>query len=249
MQNTFKSILYGCLFIAHFGAVFGNANANSNTQQNLVFSSLEGAYPQIISEAVLKKAYAKIGVEFSVDWLPPKRSLMLADAGITDGELSRIEASIEYCSNLIMVKTPVNFIDGVVFSKSATVEVNGWKSLQPYLIGINKGTIFAEQGTKGMNIQFASSFKSLFKMLDKDRVDLIVAPKSIGLYQIAKHRLQGIVVNQPRLVRLNLYHFLHRRHAGLAIELEEVLKRMHDNGQIEAIRNQFIAELEQGLIH
>lgn len=242
IENTNATFLSLIFFTLVFNVSFVKAS------ENLIFSSLEGAYTQKLSEAVLKKAYSTIGVDFDVDWLPPKRSLMIANSGFTDGELSRITTTLKNYPNLLQVKVPVNFIEGVVFTKRKTISVAGWQSLQPYLIGINKGTIFAERGTKGMNVQSVSSFTSLFKMLDKDRVDLVVAPKVIGLYHIAKNNLEGIVINKPYLVRLSLYHFLHKKHASLVPKLEKALKEMQKNGEIEAIRANFINELQSGYI-
>jgi len=222
---------------------------DSLATDKLIFSSMKGAYSQKVSETVLIKAYSRLGITFETEWLPAKRSLIIANTGFSDGELSRVNLSVDRYPNLIKIKVPVNFIEGVAFTKNQSISVqNGWQSLAPYSIGITKGTIFAEKGTKGMNVQSVTNFLSVFQMLDKQRVDTVVSPKVIGLYHINQAGLKDIIVNKPALAKLNLYHYLHKRHADLALKLESVLQEMQSNREIEAIRLVYIDELKSGIV-
>ena len=85
-------------------------------------------------------------------------------------------------------------------------------------------------------------------MLDKDRVDVIISPRVVGLFQLNKLALTNIHAIDPPIVRLNQYHYLHKRHAILAPRLETVLKEMKESGEIEAIRSRFVKELKQSII-
>ena len=217
--------------------------------EKLVFTAVESAYVQQISAAVLKAAYAKLGVEFEISWLPPKRALQIANSGKSDGEISRIGSIAKKYPNLIQVKIPVNYIEGMVFKKNKSLTINHWDDLRPLKIGVNRGIIFTVNGTKGMNVQFVNSFSSLFQMLDIERVDVIVSPRVIGLVQILKQDLKDIIINEPPLTRLNQYHYLHKRHSKLAARLESVLKKMKESGEIARIRSTYIQDLNQGIIH
>lgn len=197
-------------------------------QERLKFTSIKGAYIQKISANILKKAYARLGIEFDVSWQPAERALKSVSSGESDGEISRVGAIAKLYPELIKIKIPVNFLEGMVFSKNPDISVTDWSSISKYKIGINRGIKFAEKGTKGMNVQLVSSFSSLFQMLDKDRVDVIVSPRIIGLFQITRLKLKGISAIEPPLVKLNQYHYLHKRHSELATRLEVILKEMKD---------------------
>lgn len=217
--------------------------------EKLVFTSVEGAYVQQVSETVLKSAYAKLGIKFETSWLPAKRALLMASSGQSDGEISRIGVVAKKYPNLIQIKIPINQINGVAFTKHKPIQINGWESLRPYKIGINRGVIFSVMGTRGMNVTYVNSFSSLFKMLDKDRVDVIVCPWSTGLFLMRKYNLKDIIINEPSLTRLNLYHYLNKRHAKLARRLEVVLQKMQESGEIAYIRSRYINDLKRGIIH
>ena len=61
--------------------------------------------------------------------------------------MSSIDAAwlhMEDPTNLMMISVPVNFLDGVVFTKNHHFPVTGWESLKPYSIAIRIGTKFAE---------------------------------------------------------------------------------------------------------
>jgi len=217
--------------------------------EKLVFTSVDGAYTQQISEAVLKVAYAKLGIEFETSWLSPKRALLMASSGKSDGEISRIGSIAKKYPNLIQIKIPVNFIEGMAFIKNKSLTIKNWDDLRPLKIGVNRGIIFTVNGTKGMNVQFVNSFPSLFQMLDLERVDVIVSQRVIGLFQIFKQDLKDIIINEPPLTQLNQYHYLHKRHSKLAVRLEMVLKKMKESGEIDRIRSKYIQDLKQGIIH
>jgi len=223
-------------------------SAYVNASEKLVFTSVEDAYIQRISESVLKEAYGRLNISFETSWQPAKRALKIVGSGLSDGEISRVAAIGKIYPELIRVSVPVNHLEGMVYSKNKDLIINGWESLEPYKIGIGRGIRFAEMGTNGMNVLKVNGFTSLFQMLGKNRVDVIVAPKIVGLYQIASFGTEDVVANEPPVIKLNQYHYLNKKHKKLALRLEKVLKEMQEEGKIDAIRAAYVNELEQGQI-
>lgn len=223
-------------------------SAYVNAGEKLVFTSVQDAYIQRISEAVLKEAYGRLNISFETSWQPAKRALKIVGSGLSDGEISRVSAIGKIYPELIKVSVPVNYLEGMVYSKNKNLIINGWESLEPYKIGVGRGIKFAEMGTNGMNVLKVNGFTSLFKMLEKNRVDVIVAPRVIGLYQIASSGIEGVIANEPPVIKLNQYHYLNKKHKKLALQLEKVLKGMQEEGKIDAIRAAYVNELEQGQI-
>lgn len=229
--------------------ISGLFSTGAMAAKNLVFTSVDGAFPQHVSEAVLKSAYAKLGVEFETSWLPAKRALLISSSGQADGEISRVDSIAKMYPDLIQVKIPVNYVEGIAISKNKTLPIKSWNSLRPYRIGINNGIIFTVNGTRGMDVEYVNSFSSLFHMLEKERVDVIVSPRLVGLSLMIKNDLKGLVFNEPPVARLNQYHYLHKRHAKLATRLEGVLRKMKKNGEIDRIRSRYLNDLKQGILH
>jgi polar amino acid transport system substrate-binding protein len=211
----------------------------------LTFSSFEGSPGQEMSVLILKEAYASIGIEVEVIRYPGLRSLKTANEGRVDGEVSRVKAFERDYPNLIPVPVPVNHLQGTAFSKNGAIELRGWESLRDYTVGITRGMKFAERGTAGMAIVRANSHQQLFQLLDKGRVDVAINPFVNGVVIIKKLKLEGIYVLEPPLVRVDLYHFLHKRHAALVPKITDSIRKLEASGRIDEIRKQFFQDIAE----
>ncbi len=211
-------------------------------QDTLTFSKSNDPIANI-SEAVLREAYKKIGIDIKTIILPAERSLHTSNAGDTDGEINRIRGIENKYPNLRMVSISVNILEGIVFTKGLQIKITDWNSLKPYRIGIRRGTKFAERGTEGMNVNTISSNEQLFGMLNKGRHEVIVAARLEGLKQVKKLNLKDVFAVEPPLVTLKLYHYLHKKHIDLLPQIQSVLKKMADEGRIETIRKETIEKL------
>lgn len=210
------------------------APASARAQQ-LVFSTIEGSPDVEIVVAVLKEAYARLGIEILVQRLPANEALRRSSSGEVDGEVSRIDGVARDHPNLIQVPVPVGYIQGAVFSRDVDLHLAGWHSLRPYRVGRVSGVLFAERGTRGFDTVVADDYDELIDLLLTDRVDLIVAPYINGRVAIKNHpggaelELNGIIET------FLLYHYLHARHADLATAVAEVLKSMLRDGTMRDI--------------
>lgn len=194
-----------------------------------------------ISEDVLRAAYAKLGIAISTTELPAARALALSNDGTLDGEVNRIEGMEKSYPNLIRVPVAISQVDGVAFTKGLNFPVSGWESLRPYRLGTRIGLKFAEQGTAGMNVERVASVEQSFAKLAAGRVDVVVETRLSGLWQVKAAGLQGITVLEPPLIRRQLFHYLHKKHAHLVPRITAVLEKMQADGQLQALRKQSIA--------
>ena len=211
--------------------------------KSLVLSSPKGAALHHASVLVLKEAYKKINVPVTFKEQPGARSLKTANAGKVDGEVTRINAVKKKFKNLVQIPVAINYLEGVVFTKDKTFKVNGWKSIKPYKIGIVRGSKFVEKGTKGMNTHVVASYKIAFNLLNKGKVDIVVAPYLAGYVNLKKMNLKNIKALKPAIVKLDLFHYLHKKHAGLVDKLKVELTKMKKDGSIKKIRKDFVSKL------
>lgn len=209
--------------------------AHANDQ--LVFSTADSALTAV-NKRVVTEAYKRIGFKIQIERLPAARALKISNKGEVDGELFRIADIVNDYPNLRMIPIPIYILEARVFSKDVEFSVNGWESLRPYNIGIVRGVKHAELGTKGMNRHISVNYDHLFKMLYKKRVDIVVAARLSGLESIAKLNLKEIKMLDNPIVKLPLYHFLHKKHERLIPKLTEVLRRMEKEGTLQKIRHE-----------
>ena len=197
----------------------------------------------VISEVVLRKAYARLGVNLEIRKYPAERALQLANQGTVAGEVQRIDGLSASYPNLIQVRPPINYIEGTVFSGDTRFQVDGWESLRPFRIGIIRGIKFAESNTQGMDVQAVGDYERLFTMLENGRFEIIVSPGINGEYHLRLFGMVGVAKLRPAIERFDLFHYLHRDHEALAAKVSEVLERMRQSGELERIRARVIQVL------
>jgi polar amino acid transport system substrate-binding protein len=191
---------------------------------------------------ILKAAYGRLGIDLKAETMPHERSLRSANSGETDGDVMRIAGIEAQFSDLIRVPEPVYSFDVVAFSTGLTFKVEGWNSLRPYSLCVARGMRVAEQGTEGMDRTVANSVEQIIEMLRNGRCQLLIAGPSTWL-DIDRLRAGPILMLEPPIVSVPLYHLLNRKHAPLVPRLAEILGEMRKDGTIAAI----IAEEDRDL--
>ncbi len=207
-------------------------------QEKLVFSMIPGTPLSEIGRLTLTEAYQKIGIMVSFAELPGERALYMSNWGDVDGETMRIAGIEKKYTNLL--KIPVSYVSfqGVVFTKKLDFNVEGWKSLKPYQIGILRGSKFAENGTKGMKRNILSNLIQLGKMLKIGRIDLFVESRLNGLKLLQQAKVYNYKILEPPLIQLPLYHYLHKKHKKLVPKIRTSLKTMQTKGRFQKIYKQ-----------
>lgn len=214
-------------------------------QDRLVLVTPPNTIDTVISEVITRKAYKRIGIDVEIQKYPGERALRLANSGNVDGEVQRINGIAANYTNLIQVFPAINYIEGTVFSLQKNFQVKGWDSLQPYKIGYIRGIKFAERNTKNMDSIAVSDYTRLFEMLRKKRFDIIVSPRTNGLYQLKQQGIDDIQELKPAIMRFDLFHYLHKKHIKLVPKISAVFAEMEKRGELEEIRKRVISVVMQ----
>ena len=228
--------------IIYFAIVFLLSSTDSYADNTLIFGQSIDPIADI-SAQVLSEAYKRINIEVKFKKLPARRSIESSNNGLLDGEVNRIAGIDKKYSNLIMIPFPINFLEGVAFTKKQNITINGWDSLKPYTIAIRLGTKFAEKGTKGMNVKKFVSNEKIFNLVSENRYDICVSSRIVGLYQIKKQNLIGIKVLEPPLAKHDLFHYLNKKHDDFVPIISKEIEKMQQEGRISEIRKEFISRL------
>lgn len=224
--------------------IFGTCRVTA--AKTLNFSCIEETPDIEISRMVLAEAYRKLGIEIQIQRMPGLRSLIYANEGLTDGELFRAEGIEQDYVNLVRIKVPINTVDVVVVTKDVSFEVSDWQSLKPYHIGVQSGITFIESNIskiEGLKVARVKSSSQLLRMLENDRIDVVIAPRVSTILSLADLKLNNINILEPPLQILPLYHYLNKKHQSLVDELEDVLRRMEVEGEIQRIRDEYVLSI------
>lgn len=218
--------------------LFMMINIPLQSADKLVFTSIENSAFTKFALKVVRKAYENIGVEISILPLPGTRALIVANKGeAVDGELFRISGIEKVHTNLIPIEVALHKSEWMVYTKNKEFQVNGWESLKPYKIGIKRGIKTTQKGTLGMQTVLVNKNEQLFKMLDRERVDVIVISKINGKKYLDKTKYDKIKFLETPVSIIPVYHFLHIKNKHLLPKITKAMKELESKGFIEEMKN------------
>lgn len=217
---------------------------SSAAQDPLVFTGIENSSYSVFTERVMREAYGRLDIAVEFASLPAARALVTSNSGQADGELYRIKDMHLKYPNLIMIPVPIGVMEGVAITVDPAIRLNDWDSLRAHRVCIRNGVKFAEAGTRGMNPDIANSNDHLFTMLGKGRCDVIVLARLTSLAISRDFTMRsGKPVQYHLMQTYPLFHYLHKKNAGLVSRLTLVLEAMEADGTIALIREQYIDEV------
>ena len=217
-----------------------------NARDKLVFATFENAGMTLVQEPVMREAYRRLGYDIEVRQFPGERSLLMADRGIVDGELARLETVRGMYGNLIMVPAPIHEIKDVVLTKNADFNPAGWESLKPYTALSLRGYKYFEGKFKEHQIkyQLVNRFEDMVKILHAGRYDIGLITMLDGLKTMKDMGIRDLRVLEPPLETFPIYHFLHKKHKNLVPLVSEKLKELKKEGFVEKIEDLVVSELK-----
>src|SRR3954467_14366822 len=184
------------------------ATGSSQAQSVIRLARIADIPDQYVGGEMLGPWYARLNIKLEFEDVPGKRALALSSAGEVDGEIQRIGTLSRDYPTLIQVTPAINYIEPTVFTTKLQFDVAGWNSIRDYSIGIVRGVGSSEAGTRGMTrVTGTTSLDNMVKMLDADRIDVMVTDLFSGLAAVRKLNLQArIRPLSPPLERISIYH-------------------------------------------
>jgi len=237
----FRIALFG-LFVLTVSAV--------EAQQSLVLATIENTPNGRIGASILKRAYARIGINVEIYQTSGQRGLMLSSTGAVDGEVVRFGVVGIKHPALRRVDVPLVQFEMTVFVRDDQSSADIVGNLASLRVGHLAGTVKLVDLTKDFrDVWRASSNRELFEMLSAGHLDAVISDTVAGRVALSRLGLSGITELKPPLVHDNLYHFLHEKHVHLLPEITRVLRTMSQSGEMRAateaeIRSMTSPELE-----
>lgn len=196
-------------------------------------------------DQVVQEAFKRIGYKIQTIQLPAERGLKNVNAGIEDGEMSRIAGLSKSYPNLIQVPEKIMDWEFVVFSTAAINMENGWSALDNKVVSFLNGWKILERNVpKTANTLKVQNSDQLFSLLNKNRTDYIIYEKWSGLFIIKNQNLTDIKLRYPPLEKKAMFLYLHKRHKSLVPQIASVLKQMKKDKTYDKIFNTVLKPLQ-----
>ncbi|MFZ6641154.1 substrate-binding periplasmic protein [Undibacterium sp. TC4M20W] len=194
----------------------------------------------VMAQRVLSKAYEQLGIKVNFIATPAVRAISMWNAGRLDAISAKvIDTGL---SDSIKVDIPIVYEEAVVFATKKNINVDGFASLKPYVVGYVNGIPYLEDRLKNVpQKETAPGLESLFRKLDAGRTDVAIDSR-FSFCLVRKLGLNRIHILEPSLEKRLGYHFLHARHQQIASALEPVLRNMEKDGSIKKIQEEVMQE-------
>lgn len=208
----------------------------------IALSTSENAFVQDISIQVLKKAYDKLGYQIEINKLPNVRSLLLANMGEFDGEVSRIGNLKANYENLNAVPTAINTINVIALGNEESERITKVIDLANDVVVCVTGIKLVEKlvKTNGIHCSFVVNINQALSMVSLGRARYALLPETNARKALSAQPLETVKVVSPILHSEKLYHYLHKNNLKILEPLDAVLREMQSNGDIEQIRARFL---------
>jgi len=203
---------------------------NSGSPESLSNEKGDAFYNQITAEI-----FKRLDIKLKFVRVQSKRALMLANKGVDDGNIARVEGIEKNWTNLVRVPESIITWEFTAFSKNKDIKINGWESLKPFSVGHVRGWLIYQKNTAGAkNVIQANDSYQLFRLLQNGRIDIALnerfqAPYFYKQLGYKPKRLSSSLAKKP------LFIYLHKRHKSLVPKMAAVISQMKKDGSYQKI--------------
>ena len=197
-----------------------------------------------VAVGLIKAAYKKLGIEIEIHRLPGARSILQVDRGELDAELMRIKGMEKTFNNLVPVNIHLMYMQVAAFSRLKNISLQSWQDLKPHKIAYELGFKLLENNTKGMNVIKTNDPHHAFRLLNEDKVEIVIDLKLDGMSYIKHKGLKDVKVIEPALKTFAVFHYVHNKHKNLVPNLEQALVSMHESGESAKIHETIVNQVQ-----
>lgn len=195
-------------------------------------------------DLVAAEAFRRSGLRLKMVRVSPERALLNANAGIEDGVSARIAGLDKAYPNLVRVPEKVLDFPFVAFARHSKIDKASWETLAPLAVGHIQGWKIFEQSLKpGTAVTIVDTAEQLFAMLDRNRVDVALYERWLGLALAKKMGIKDIRVVEPALADREMFIYLHKRHADKVAAISAALRAIKADGTYSRICREKFAPL------
>lgn len=197
----------------------------------------------VLSEAVLRRAYREIGLSVEFMPLPTRRALQQLLSGQVDGNTYRVAELATEHQGLVRIDPPIVYSEIRAYGRNeGGVAVGGWPDLAGRKVIYQRGVLAIERAlpAKVRRVE-GSSDADCFRHLANGTGELVVVVEPQGSAQ-SRHLPEGFRRLDAVLATIPLHHYLHIRHRALAVRLGEAVRLLEASGELSRLRQKVLVE-------
>lgn len=180
--------------------------------------------------------FSRLGFNPVISHVPGERGLINLNAGIDDGILSRVGGLTKIYPNIIQMNEAAVEWRFVAFTRNKNIHIKNWDDFEPYDVAMVTGwKVFEKNIKKYHSLTRVRDSELLFRMLEANRVDVVVHALRTGKWQINKLGIQGIRIEKPDLTKKKKYFYMHKSHEKLIPAADEALRKIRKDGTYEKL--------------
>jgi polar amino acid transport system substrate-binding protein len=215
--------------------LIGNPCLASNEPTLVLSDTYDAPYTSVSGDGfldlVVREAFRRAGLNLKMVQVSPERALLNANAGIEDGVSARIAGLEKSYPNLVRVPEKVMDFPFVAFASQSKLANANWDTLVPVSVGHIQGWKIFEQNLKpGTSVTIVDTAEQLFTMLDKNRIDVALYERWLGLALAKKMEIKNIRVIEPALADREMFIYLNKRHADKITAISNALHALKVDG-------------------
>lgn len=193
-------------------------------------------------DRIVTEAFRRIGRAVRLLRLPSERALANADQGVDDGNYVRVAGLTAQYPNLVMVPEPMSEFAFTAFASDPEIKSASWETLRARRTGIVTGWKLAERHlADAPQLTSVRDEETLFAMLAKGRLDVVVSSRHTGQELLRAGGHQGVRALEPPLSVQPMYLYMNKRHAALVPQLNEALRAMRRDGTLARLTREGLA--------
>ncbi len=183
--------------------------------------------------AEVSKVYEQLGYKVIKHSVPTRRMMVEADRGKIDGAMLIPKIVEQHYSNLYRIDAPLASIDMIVLSQPKIPDIVSIEDLNNYRIGYLMGYETTDRVVRNMNATPVRSYDLLFKMVTKERLDVVLILRRESYRFVAKNPQFAMLKMHPKaLYELKLYHFINKKHLPIQQQVTELLREQLATGNL-----------------
>ena len=225
-----QKLLFVCVFLAPL---------MSFAEDYYITHGVQGLFSKV-NETIIDEVYKPLEIKPIHIYEPLKRSMLLADQGKADALLFRVAGAEKSYPHLMPLEASHYSVNIHAFT-NRQLNIKSWQDLSGYKIAFLAGFLIAENNTVGMNRMGTKSLEQALRLLDANRVDVVIATRESGIEIIRSWPDTSIEITPQPLTTVPLYHYVHEKHQDLILPLNHSLNRLIETNELDNIIQRVLA--------
>ncbi|MET0081459.1 MAG: transporter substrate-binding domain-containing protein [Sedimenticola sp.] len=189
-----------------------------------------------ITKPVVEEAYRRLGLNVEFVHFAGNRSIVEANAGKTDGEVSRLRFVLKKFTNLRIVPAPLFSSELVAITNDPRIEISDWKSLSPHKTVAPESFRLVWNRLKAHKDahKVSNTLEALERLLNNQAKVAVVNRYEADRLMVV-FQLRNPLIETTLLESHPIYHFVHKKNEHLVPRLTRALEEMTNDGTLKKI--------------